>query len=120
MTTKTITAFVDHPSEWHTTGTVTPVGKFTEAASLLISHSILTKFDQKTVVGITNTTDSPYLIQKHTQIAEFSVVASEQSNFIRPEDTAVLSMIPDGDPDLITYLSELLRTNKPKQQNNAF
>ena len=25
MTTKTITAFVDHPSEWHTTGTVTPV-----------------------------------------------------------------------------------------------
>ena len=35
MTTKTITAFVYHPSEWHTTGTVAPVGKFTEAASLL-------------------------------------------------------------------------------------
>ena len=33
MTTKTITAFVDHSSKWHTTGTVTPVGKFTEAAS---------------------------------------------------------------------------------------
>ena len=28
-TTKTITAFVDHASQWHTTGTVTPVGKFT-------------------------------------------------------------------------------------------
>ena len=27
MTTKTITALVDHPSEWHTTGTVTPLGK---------------------------------------------------------------------------------------------
>ena len=26
MTTKTITAFVDHLSEWHTTVTVTPVG----------------------------------------------------------------------------------------------
>ena len=26
LITKTITAFVDHPSEWHTTGTVTPVG----------------------------------------------------------------------------------------------
>ena len=25
MATKTITAFVDHSSEWHTTGTVTPV-----------------------------------------------------------------------------------------------
>ena len=40
MTTNTTTAFVDHPSEWHTTGTVTPVGKFTETASLLLSHSI--------------------------------------------------------------------------------
>ena len=27
MTTKTITAFVDHVSEWNTTGTVTPVEK---------------------------------------------------------------------------------------------
>ena len=38
MTTKTITAFVDHISDWNTTGTVTPVEKFTEAASLIISH----------------------------------------------------------------------------------
>ena len=29
-------------------------------------------------------------------------------------------MIPEGDPDLVTYLTELLRTNKPDQQNNAF
>ena len=36
MTTKTITAFVDQSSEWNTTGTVTPVEKFTEAASLII------------------------------------------------------------------------------------
>ena len=33
---------------------------------------------------------------------------------------AVLSMIPEGDPDLITYLIELLRTNKPDQQTNTF
>ena len=45
MTTKTIKAFNDHPSEWHTTGTVTPVGKFIEAASLLTSHSISTIID---------------------------------------------------------------------------
>ena len=47
MTAKTITAIVDHTTEWHTTGTVTPVGKFNEAASLLISHSISTIFDKK-------------------------------------------------------------------------
>ena len=40
MTTKTITAFVHHLSEWNTTGTVTPVEKFTETASLSISLSI--------------------------------------------------------------------------------
>ena len=63
MTTKTTTAFVDQPSEWHTTGTVTPVGKFTEAASLLISHSISTISDKKTAVRITNTI---FTHEKHT------------------------------------------------------
>ena len=33
---------------------------------------------------------------------------------------AIPIMIPEGDPDLITYLTELLRTNKPDQQNNTF
>ena len=28
-------------------------------------------------------------------------------------------MIPEGDPDLTTYLNELLRTNKPEQQSNT-
>ena len=35
-------------------------------------------------------------------------------------DTAILSMIPEGDPDLTTYLGELLRTNKPEQRINTF
>ena len=117
MTTKTITAFVDHPSQWHTTGTVTPVGKFTEAASLLVSHSISTIIDKNAAVRITNKTESPYLIKKNTQVPEFSVVTPEQSKFIRPVDTAILSMIPEGDPGLTTYLSKLIRTNKPVQQN---
>ena len=113
MTTKTIAAFVDHISQWNTTGTVTPVEKFTEAASLILSHSMSTKNDRKIAVRVTNTTESPYTINKNTQIAEFSVVTPEQSNFIEPVDAAILSMIPEGDPDLITYLKELLRTNKP-------
>ena len=78
-TTKTITAFVDHPSEWNTTGAVTPLEKFTEKASLLISHSMPTINDKRRAVRVTNTTESPYLIKKYTQIAEFSVVTPEQS-----------------------------------------
>ena len=120
MTTKTITAFVDHSSEWKTTGTVTPVEKFTEAASLIISQSMSTIIDRKIAVRVTNTTESLYTINKNTPIAEFSVVTPEQSKFIKPVDMAILSMIPEGDPDLVTYLTELLRTIKRDEQNNTF
>ena len=99
---------------------MTPVGKFTEAASLLISHSITTIINKKTAVRITNTTEAPYLIKKNSQTAELSVVTREQSKFIGPVDTTILSMIPERDPDLTTYLSESLKTNKPEQQSNTF
>ena len=56
MTRKTITASADQSSKWNTTGTVTPVEKFTEAASLIISHSTSTIFDKKIAVRVTNTT----------------------------------------------------------------
>ena len=118
--TKTIIAFVDHVSEWNTTGTVTPVENFTETASLILSHSMSTLTDRKIAVRVTNTTKSPYTINKNTQIADFSVVTPEQSKFIKPVDMAILSMIPEGDPDLITYLTELLRTNEQDQQTNSF
>ena len=113
-TTKTITAFTDHPSKWNTTGTVTPLEKFTETASLLIFHSMSTIIDKRIAVGVTNTTESPYLIKKHTQIAEFSVVTPEQSKHIKPVDMAILSMIPQDDPEQTAYLNELLRTSKPE------
>ena len=115
-TTKTITAFIDHPSKWDTTGTVTPLEKFTETASLLISHSMSTINDKQIAVRVTNTTESPYLIKKHTQIAEFSVVTPEQSKHIKPVDMAILSMIPQSDPDLTAYLNELLRTLNPSSK----
>ena len=120
MTTKTVTAFVDHVLEWNTTGTLTPVEKFTKAANLIISHSMSTIIDRKIAVRVTNKTESPYTINKRTQIAEFSVVTPEQSNFIKPRDTAILIMVLEGDPYLVTYLTELLRANQPDQQNNTF
>ena len=79
-----------------------------------------TIIDKRIAVRVTNTTESPYLIEKHTQITEFSVVTPEQSKYIKPVDMAILSMIPQDDPDLTAYLNELLRTNKPEQQNDTF
>ena len=119
-TPKTITTFVDHPSKWNTTGTVKQLEKFRETASLLISHSMSTMINKIKAVRITITRESPNLIKKHTQIAEFSVVTPEQSRHIKPVDMAILGMIPQGDLDLTAYLKELLRTNKPEQQNNTF
>ena len=119
-TTKTITAFTDHQSKWKTTGTVTPLEKFTETASLLISHPMSTINDKRIAVRVTNTTESPYLIKKQTQIADFSVVTPQQSKHIKPVDMAILSMIPQDDPDLTAYINELLRTSKPEQQDNTF
>ena len=71
--------------------------------------------DKWLAVRVTNTTESPYLIKKHTQIAGFSVVTPEQSKHIKHVDMAILSMIPQGDHDLTAYLHELLRTKKPEQ-----
>ena len=99
---------------------MTPAGKFTEAASLILSHSFSTIIDRKIAVRVNNTKESPYTINKNTQISDFSVVTPEQSNFNKPVDTAILNMIPEGDPVLIIYLTELLKTNKPAQQNNTF
>ena len=114
------TAFIAHLSEWNTTGTVTPVAEFTEAASLIISHSISTIFDRKIAVRVTTTTVSPYKINKNTKFPDFSVVTPEPSKSNKPVDTAILNIIPEGVPDLTIYLTELLRTNEPDQKTNTF
>ena len=118
-TTKTITAFVDHPSEWNTTGTVTPLKKFTETKNLLVFLLKSTINDKKVAVRVTAARKSLFLIEKNTLIAKFSAV-TEQSEFIKPVDVAILGMIPEADPDLTKYLNRLLRTNKPEQQINSF
>ena len=79
-----------------------------------------TIIDKRIAVRVPNTSEPPYPIKKHTQIAEFSVVTPEQSKHIKPVDMAILSMIPQGDPDLTAYLNEILKTNKPEHQNNTF
>ena len=83
---------------------VTPLEKFTERASLLIYPSMSTIIDKRIAVRVTNTTESPYLIKKHTQIADFSAVTPVQSKDFKPVDMAILSMISSGDIDLTAYL----------------
>ena len=119
-TTKIVTAFVDHPSEWNTTSTVTPLEKTTETASLLISHSMSTTIDTKVAMRVTNTTETPYLIKRITQIAELSVVTPEQAKSIKPVEMTILSMVPKNDPDMTTYMTDILRTNELEKQSNIF
>ena len=81
---KNVTAFVDQFWEWKPPGTVTPVQKITEVASLIISFSISKVFDKKIAVRVINLMESPCTINKNTQIADFSVVPHEKSKFIKP------------------------------------
>ena len=85
---------------------------FRETASLLISLSLSTIIDGEVALSVTNTTETPYLIKRNTQSAEFSVVTLEKAKFIKLVDTAVLSKSTEGDPYLTAYLHELLPTNK--------
>ena len=108
-TAKTISAFVDYPSKWNPTGTVRPLRKFTETTGLLISHSMSTIIDKRLAVRVTNETEIPYLIKKHTQIVEFSIVTPEQSKHIKLVEMATHSMIPQDDANLTAYSNELLK-----------
>ena len=71
-----------------------------------------TIFDSKVAVRVTNTTETPHLIRRNAQIAEFYVFIAEQAKFIKPLHMAILSKIPEGDLDITKYLNEHLRTNK--------
>ena len=53
-TSKTITAFVDHPSERNATGILTPLGKITERARVLMSCSMSPKNHRRTAARVTN------------------------------------------------------------------
>ena len=108
---------MEHKRDCDTVGEVYGNSKF---ADFPLDKNLSTKIDKRIAVRVTNTTEAPYQIKKHTQIAEFSVVTAEQSKHIKPVDMAILSMIPQGDPDLTAYLNELLQTNKPEQQSNTF
>ena len=99
------------PIQWNTTGTVTQVGKVI-IADMLKSHSKWTIFDRKIAVRVTNTTELPYWIKKKKQIAKFSVVAQKQSKIIKLVDTAILSLISEGNPDLTRYLNEFFSASK--------
>ena len=79
-----------------------------------------TLIDRKLAVRVANTTETPYLTKRNTQVAEFSAVTPEQSKFIKQVDMAILNMIQEGDPDLTDYLNEPLRRNKPEQESNTF
>ena len=119
LTRKTIAAFVDHLSQRHTTYTVNHLKNFTETVSLLISHSMSSIIDRKVATRVKNATVSPYTIKKDINFG----FLSGESGVIQVHQTSrngIFSMIWEGDPDLVTYLNELVRTKNSEKQNNKF
>ena len=71
-TTKIVTAFVKHPSEWSTTCTVTALENFTETVSLLISYPMPTLFEEEVAVRVTNKAKSTCSHKKITKLPSSS------------------------------------------------
>ena len=80
---------------------------------------MLTIIEKQIVFTVTNTMESPYENKKNRQMAVFSVVTPEQSKYNKPVDMAILNKSQQGELDLISYINELLRTNKPELQSNT-
>ena len=121
--TKTITAFGVHPSLENTVGTVIPKHKMIETASWLVSHSrsrISNKNLTIRLTKVTKTIEHPFTNRRDAKNAEFSVLTPEQSKFDELVDTAIISIISEGDLDQTTFLNELPWTNKPEQQSQTF
>ena len=93
----------------HTTGEVYGNSKFAD-----LPFNVDNNWQEKNSQG--NQYNGITISNRKEQIAEFSVVTPEQSKQLKPEEKAIFSMIPRGDPDLTAYPNELLRTNKPEQQ----
>ena len=99
---------------------VTTLEKFRKQQICSSPIQISTIINKRIAVRVTNATESPYLIKKNTEIAELSVVIPKQSKNIKPIEMAILSVTPQGGPELPAYSNELLRTNNIEQQNNTF
>ena len=116
-TTKINTANVDRPSKWHTTGTVIQEEKLTETASWQISHSMWTILDKKQQL------ESPTQRHHHIQSRKKHKIPNSPKSLPRILSSwsqwTILSIIPESDPDVTTYLNELLKTNKPEPHNNT-
>ena len=105
---------MEHNRDCHTIWEVYEKGKFADFP-LNVDNTWQTNSSQNKQYN-----KSPYLIEKETQIAKFSVVTPEESKHIKPVEVAIPNMTPQGDPDLTAYLNEVLRTKKPEQRNNTF
>ena len=75
--------------------------------------------EKQVAITLTNTIKSRYTRRKKTEIAEFSIVAPQQSKFNKPLGTAIPSMIPEDACDLTKYQNELLTKNKLEQPSNT-
>ena len=120
MTTKTITAFVEHSSEWSTTDSLTPVGKNHRS-----KESANVPFDVNN-----NWHKGSYQSHQHKGITLFNQREHTSRRILRSQSRAIkvhqaryrviFTMTPERELGLSTYLNELLQTSTPEQQNNAF
>ena len=73
------------------------------------------------MVQINNFLDHPYTLKKGTHIANFSILAPEQTKHIRPVNpTSVRHLLNNNHDDAIHYINSLLKTSKDNKINETY
>ena len=117
--TRIIYASIPVSTEHPITGTIQPLPQFDECSKLLVAPAITTARDKKVAIKIANTTDFPYTIATDTKTAEIQTLKPEETNMIRPVDTAALNLLTEHD-DVVTYINALMQVERPEDNEEKF
>ena len=120
-TTQTSHAYTDIASTIDTTGVINPATNHCSGDPLVVASSISTASNRKIDVRVTNTTPTPYTIEKNTTVAEFKIISSEEAIELKPLNTAALKVLTEDDSeDAIIYINECLKTSDKPSNNQNF
>ena len=108
-------------TENEATGIIQPSPLLENDEDLLIRPAILSTQNTKHMAKISNFQDHPYTLKKGTHMANFSIMAPEQTKHIRPVNpTSVRHLLNNNHDDAIQYIKNLLKTLKTNEVNETY
>ena len=87
-----------------------------EEGDITFCPALVTLNDGSISIPVNNFTDHPYKLKKGLHNANFSVITSEQTNYLKPVDPAsTWHLLQNGQEQAAHYVSSLIKTNTNPQ-----